>query len=266
MPIGNGPFKLKNWAHHNSLIFIKNENFWDASEVHLTKITATILDEHTALTLYENRELSWAGSPMDTIPQDAVATLKARHQLRVLPAAGTHWCRYNTAKPPFQNSQMRRAFALSIDRKAIVTHVTQGNQKPALAVVPPSFGLPRHAYFEDHDSPMAWEAFQKGLDALNLSKDDLPSISLSYPANDRNQKLAQALQQQWAKGLGITVTLQGEESKVFLDRLKRGDYQIALGSWYADIQDPVNFLDLFKSKREPDKSYRLGKSQVSCSA
>ncbi|MCE5316739.1 MAG: hypothetical protein LLG04_05170, partial [Parachlamydia sp.] len=27
-----------------------------------------------------------------------------------------------------------------------------------------------------------------------------------------------------------------------------GDYQIALGGWYADIRDPINFLDIFKSK------------------
>jgi oligopeptide transport system substrate-binding protein len=250
-PIGNGPFMLKSWQPNSSLSFIKNEQFWDAPEVHLRFIKINILDEHTALTLFENRELSWVGSPMGTIPQDAVATLQHRRQLHILPAAGTHWLRYNTAKAPFQNVQMRRALALAIDRKALVTHVTQGNQRPALAIVPPSFGLSPHAFFEDHNSPMAWEAFQKGLDALNISKDELAPIVLSFPVNDRNQKLAQALQQQWSKGLGIQVTLLGEETKVFLDRVKRGDYQIALGSWYADVHDPANFLDLFKSKNNP---------------
>ena len=36
------------------------------------------------------------------------------------------------------------------------------------------------------------------------------------------------------------------ESQVFFDKLKRRDYQLGSGSWYADIRDPVNFLDVFK--------------------
>ncbi|MCE5317374.1 MAG: peptide ABC transporter substrate-binding protein, partial [Parachlamydia sp.] len=226
-PIGNGPYQLQQWAHHDALTFIKNPHFWDSSEVHLQMIIVSILDEHTALTLFENRELSWAGSPMGTLPQDAIATLKHRHQLHVLQAAGTHWCRFNTAKSPFQNIEMRRAFALALDRKALVEHITQGNQQPAMAIIPPAFGLPKKAFFEDHDSPKAWEAFQKSLEELKMSKDDLPEITLSYLAGDRPHKVAQAIQQQWAKGLGITVRLQSDESKVLMDKLKKGDYQIA---------------------------------------
>lgn len=248
-PIGNGPFQLQQWAHHDALTFVKNPRFWDSPEVHLQKIIVSVLDERTALTLFENRELSWAGSPMGTLPQDAIATLKHRRQLHVLQAAGTHWCRFNTEKTPFLNVDMRRAFALALDRKALVEHVTQGNQQPAMAIIPPSFGLATKAFFEDHDSPKAWEAFQKSLEELKVSKDDLPEITLSYIAGDRAHKVAQAIQQQWAKGLGITVRLQSDESKVFLDKVKKGDYHIALGSWYADIRDPVNFLDIFKSKQ-----------------
>ena len=246
--ISNGPFQLQQWKPMDCLTFVKNHHFWDASEVHLQKISASVLDEHTALTLFENRELSWAGSPMGTIPQDAVVTLKKQRQLHVLPAAGTNWCRFNTAKSPFSSVHMRQAFALAIDRKAIVTHVTQGNQQPAMAIVPPEFGLARKAFFEDHDSPKAWESFQKGLEELNLSKDDLPEIVLRYASSDRNHKVAQAIQQQWVKALGIPVRLQSDETKVFLDHLKQGEYQIALGSWFADYRDPINYLELFKSK------------------
>jgi oligopeptide transport system substrate-binding protein len=246
--ISNGPFKLQQWARQDALTFVKNNQFWDASEVRLQKIVVNVLDEKTALALFENRELSWAGSPMSTLPQDAIDPLKHRRRLHILPAAGTHWCRYNTLKSPFQNKEMRRAFALALDRHAIVTHVTQGNQQPAMAIVPPAMGLPHKAYFEDHDSPRAWQSFQQALEELKLSKDDLPEIVLHYASSDRNQKVAQAIQQQWVKGLGITVRLQSEESQVFLDRLKRGDYQMGLGGWYADVRDPVNFLDLFRSK------------------
>ena len=35
---------------------------------------------------------------------------------------------------------------------------------------------------------------------------------------------------------------------MFYDLLKNHQYQIAIGSWFADICDPISFLDVFKYK------------------
>jgi oligopeptide transport system substrate-binding protein len=246
--ITNGPFKLDNWQKHRELTVVKNAAYWDDEEVGLDKIVLYPLDEHTALRMFESGELEWAGSPMGTIPQDAVPTLKHRHQLRILSAAGTHWFRINTAEIPLNSEKMRHAFAYALDRKAIVEHVTQGNQRLATAVVPPFMGLPSNSFFKDNDTPKAWYAFQEALEEMKIPKDELPSISLCYANNDRNHKIAQAVQQQWNKTLGINVQLESCESQVFFDRLSRHQYQIAIGSWFADYRDPINFLDVFKYK------------------
>ena len=42
--IGNGPFKLTSWRHYNELALEKNERYWDAGAVKLSKIHLAILD------------------------------------------------------------------------------------------------------------------------------------------------------------------------------------------------------------------------------
>lgn len=244
--VSNGPFKMQSFKHHNEFVAIKNPLYWNAHAVKLDKIMMQVVDETTGLQLFQTGQLDWHGSPTSTLPADALQTLKAQGQLEILPGAGTHWIRFNTALSPLQNVKLRRALTFAIDRKSLVGHVLQGNQVPALAIVPPSLRLQDKPYFEDHDIPKAWALFQDALEELKISKDEFPTIALCYSQNERNSRIAQTLQQQWKKAFGIEVKLENCEVKVFYDKLARQDYQMSLGSWFADIEDPMNFLQLFQ--------------------
>ena len=155
--------------------------------------------------------------------------------------------RFNIEKAPFDQIKIRQALNLALNRQELVEHVLQGNQIPALGFVPPSF-LPAPPFFLDHDDKKALQLFQEALEENHLTIQELPRISLFYATGERSHKIAQVAQQQWKTVLGITVQLQSFESKVYFDRLKKQDYQISLGSWFADIRDPLSFLDVFKLK------------------
>jgi oligopeptide transport system substrate-binding protein len=243
--ISNGPFHLLSFKHHNEITAMKNPLYWDANSVKINKILYQILDENTGLQLFETGQLDWHGSPTSTLPADSIHTLKAQGLLQIKPGAGTHWIRFNTDANPFQNTKLRRAFALAIDRKGLVEHVLQGNQIPAMAVVPPSLKLSTH-YFDDHDVPAAWNLFQEALEELKVSIDDFPVIALCYIQSDRSSRIAQALQQQWQKAFGIEVKLEICDNKSYFQRLTSHEYQMSLGSWFADILDPMYFLSLFE--------------------
>lgn len=103
-------------------------------------------------------------------------------------------------------------------------------------------------YFHDQDTDTAKRLFQEALTETGVSREQLPPIILSYSTSDRNHKIAQAVQQQWNHCFGIQVQLQNYEGKVLYEHLSHGQYQIAIGSWFADIQDPINFLEVFKRK------------------
>lgn len=246
----NGPFKLDDWSHHHRLSFTKNPGYWDANAVQLEGIQLEITDGTTMLSLFNQGQLDWAGSPLATIPQDALQDLKRRDALEMANASATYWFRFNTAKGPFANINMRKAFNLALNRNDIVEHVTQGNQLPAHGILPPSMALqqPPKAYFQDNHAEAALDHLQLAKQELEALGGHFPEVVLCYANNERNHKIAQAVQQQWQNALGVPVSLQAYESKVAFEKLSKGNYQIMLGSWFADINDPVDFLNVFKTK------------------
>lgn len=261
LPVGNGPFVFFRHRPGYEFAVKKNSLYWGQGDVHLDGVAVAIVDNQTALRLYENRELDWAGSPLGGIPQEAILPLKRKHELLSTAGAGVHWLRINTGTPPLNSQPLREALALAINRKELVEHVLQGNQKAALAVVPPALSKHPGGLFPDGDIPGAWEAFQKALLEMDLSKDDLPPLTLIYPHDERTHKVAQVLQQQWFKAIGVTVKLQRLESQAYLSQIKEGSFQLATGSWFADFRDPINFLEIFKSKETPTNATRWENDQ-----
>ncbi len=235
--ISNGPFTLANWEHRSLIRLHKNPTYWDSASVSLSEITAYMLSQETELRLFEKGEIDWAGSPLSALPIDALDSLKQSAYFKDKEFLGTYFVRIQTQKPPFNNLSVRRSFALAINRNEIVSHITQGNQVAATGLVPTGLGLQDNPYFLETDVKE------------DLLQQDFPKVKLLYRADDKNHALAQGLQQQWMKSLGILVELEAVESKIYFDRVSKGDYQLATGSWIADFEDPMNFLEVFKYKK-----------------
>jgi oligopeptide transport system substrate-binding protein len=240
----NGPFCPTSWQHASSLKVQKNGRYWDADHVGLQGVEFAMVEGNTELSLYEKKQLHWAGSPLSTLPVDALNDLRQKGVLRRQPILGTCFIRTNTEKEALDNPLVRRALALAISRKDLTDYVLAGEQIPATGLVPPELFQEKRVYFADGKMEEA-----KALIAqVFTEQDSFPKLTLTYSANERNRQLAQALQDQWRKALGIEVALEGIEPKVYYDRIGKQDFDLALGSWMADFEDPINFLELFKHK------------------
>lgn len=245
--VTNGPFILENWKKNNELNAVPNPHYWDRSTIQLDRVNLIVLDNPTALKFYQGGELEWTGSPLSTLSIDALQSLKGSEDFKVTPGAGIFLMRINTDKAPFTSSKMRRAFAYALNRNDLVEHVLQGNQIPAFGIVPPSF-LDTKPHFNDHDAAKAKILFEEALEELHLSRNNFPEVVIYYATGERSNKIAQVAQQQWKDVLGITAALKSQEAKVYFDQLKKQDYQIGIGSWFADYRDPISFLEVFKLK------------------
>lgn len=245
--ITNGPFTLEKWSHHNELTAIPNPHYWDKENVHLNHIALITLDNGAAIPLFAAGELDWTGSPLSTITTDALPSMKKNNTLQVTPAAGVYFFRVNTERAPFINPKLRKAFALALNRTDLIEHVLQGNQKPAFGIIPPAF-LPEKPLFQDHDIEQAKKLFQEVLSEEKLKVKDMPPIVIYYASGERAHKIAQVAQQQWKNVFGIDALLQSTEPKLYFEKVKNQDYQLSIGSWFADIQDPISFLEVFKQK------------------
>lgn len=243
----NGPFKLENWSHHNELTAVPNAYYWDKDQVSLERIHLVVVDNRTALQLFERGELDWTGSPLSTLSIDALESLRNKDKLHITPAAGVYLFRINTEKPLLNQPKMRRALALALNRKELVDHVLRGNQQPAYGLIPPSF-IEGDPLFQDYDVTLARQLFQEVLKEQNLSLKNIPQITLMYASGERPHKIAQVAQQQWKTNLGLEVVLQSSEPKVYFEHLKNKNYQLGISSWFADFRDPISFLEIFKLK------------------
>ena len=219
----NGPFKLTEWSHAEKIVLEKNADYWDADNVKLNTITMIMVnDANTELSMFDSGELDWAGMPNGELPQDALQSLKDAGRLHTESIAGVYNYKLNTTVEPFNNANIRKAFALAINRQELIDNVAQGGQLPAMAIVPPTiFPENEKGYFKDNDVEKAKEYLQKGLEELGLKDvSELPAIGLSFNTDEGHQKIAQAVQDMWKKNLGVEVTLDNSEWKVYIEKVQ----------------------------------------------
>ncbi|WP_066294916.1 peptide ABC transporter substrate-binding protein [Bacillus sp. FJAT-29937] len=248
----NGPFVMTEWAHSDKIVLEKSETYWDADAVKLTKIEMIMInDPNTELSMFDNGELDWAGAPTGALPTDAMQALKDEGRLTTQSIAGVYKYKFNTTVAPFNNVNIRKAFALSINRQELIDNILQGEQQPAMALVPPSmFKENEKGYFNDNDVEKAKEYLQKGLEEMGLKDaSELPAVTLSYNTSEAHQKIAQAIQDMWKNNLGVEVNLDNQEWAVYLDKVHSLDYQVARMGWLGDFNDAINFLEMFRDAK-----------------
>ncbi|MFC2049518.1 peptide ABC transporter substrate-binding protein [Chlamydiota bacterium] len=253
--VSNGPFQLKMWEHESEIVVTKNPNYWDAAAVKLDGLHLAMIDDTTTeFYMFEMNELDWSGSPLSNLPPEFIPALIREGKAHFYPAAASYYYKINTEHFPLNNANIRKALGYSINRKDIVTHITQAGQQPATALVPEMRGWsPPSHLFPDGDVEEAKKLFAKGLAELGITAKEFPPISISYNTNREHQKIAQAIQQQWKEVLGIEVQLVHYDWKVYLSKISNQDYQIGRMGWIGDFNDPVSFLEPFKFRNDPKK-------------
>ena len=254
--VTNGPFKMESWTHDAEIVMVPNENYYDAGSISIESLTFALMDDANAqLTAFNSGDLDFMQNP----PPDEVATLLADGTLIAGDFLGTYYACFNNSVAPFDNVLVRKAFNLAIDRNYIVEMVTQAGEIPAGAWVPESV-----VDAEGTDGPDFrevggdfWSTAEEDYEANCEQARELlaqagypngegfPETTYLYNTDDKNQAVAEALQQMWSSVLGVDVTLNNQDWNVFLETRTAGDYSICRNGWIADYNDPVSFLDMF---------------------
>ncbi len=248
----NGPFQVASWDLENQLILEKNPTYWDASNVSTERLAFTVIaDNNTEGQLFDKGELDWLGQPLShNISTERIEILNEEGKLSSYPVAGTFWFKFNTAKEPFTNSKMRKAFAYAVNRQEIISHILHGNQAVATGPTPPSMGLHKTPYFADGDTEGAAALFEEALAEMGYTRENLPKIVLNYPPSERNSKIVQQVQQQWQKVFDINISLEAVENQVYRQNAREGLFQFGTGEWIGDFHDPITFLEIFQYRND----------------
>jgi peptide/nickel transport system substrate-binding protein len=142
-PIGTGPFKFVEFKPNESIKLTRNPDYWKPGRPYLDGIEYTIIKE------IATRNLAFFAGKFDvTSPYGVtVPTLKdfaSQAPQAICEVTATNVNRtmiINSSAPPFDNSDLRRAMALSLDRKAFIDIITDGQGDIGGAMLPPPEGV-----------------------------------------------------------------------------------------------------------------------------
>jgi len=125
-PIGTGPFKFVEFKPNELIRVSRNPDYWKPGRPHLDGI------EYTIIPNLATRILGFVSGKFDTVTGVTVPLLKdvksqaPQAVCEVVPTNVPRTLLVNPAAPPFDNRDLRRAMALSLDRRAFIDIITEG--------------------------------------------------------------------------------------------------------------------------------------------
>lgn len=239
--VTNGPFRLKFRRIRDRTRLVKNEYYWNADAVKLNIVDAlTVSSDTTMLNMYLTGYADW----ITQTPRTAVPDLlrEGRQDFDPVPFLSTYYYRLNVRKPPLNDPRVRKALSLAMNRKEIVETITQAGEVPAGSLVPP--GIAKYEspqgelYNPDRARQLLAEAGYPGGQGM-------PAVEILFNTLEAHKNIAELIQSQWKKELGIEVRLQNMEWAAYLASTRNGEYLVSRAGWIGDYVDPNTFLDLF---------------------
>lgn len=248
--VSNGAFKLAEEHLHQYLKLVPNEHYWQRDVVKLKEIYIyPVENKYTEEKTFVAGQLHITSNvPAMRIPYYEGLPKndpKVYNPYKAEPLYGLYYYRFNTTRKPLNDPRVRRALAISIDRKEIVDKIIKGGKIPASSFVPP-FG--NYDFKGNLPLQVTDEVLQEAKKLLAQAGypegKNMPKFDILYDTDEDNKRIAVAIQQMWNKNLGIKVGLFNQEWKVYLESLRKLDYDIGRSRWLGDYPDPNTFLDL----------------------
>jgi oligopeptide transport system substrate-binding protein len=242
----NGPYKITQFNPTSGVTVVKNEDYWNADNVDISKVEAKIVKEtDTAVNLFESGQLDET-----VIDSEFVTEYKGKPELVTITQFATGHLALNKEVPLLKNVNVRRAIQMGFDRAAMNYKILNNGSEPATGLVPDGIAGPGNQTFReaegptmpDYDPEKAKELFKKGIEEVGEN----PEIELLSEDDSLTRDFVTFLQSELEKmGMKLDLKLQPFAQRLKLE--EEGEYQISAQAWIADYDDPMTFLDLFES-------------------
>ena len=273
-PIGTGPFKFAEWKRGDSVMMVRNPNYWNPELPYLDKVTFRFIKDPSAqvaaLKAGDVDLIGWLLAP------ELAPDIEKDKRFKVLSGASTSeviMSTNNKAKP-FDNKLVRQAIAHAIDRQAVIELVMSG-----YGTVIGSHWPPVTPYYKDMTSRFPYDQ-KKAKDLLAQAgypngfeaSIKLPAI---YPYSQRaGEVIADMLGQ-----IGIKLKIEIVEWAFWLDRIfKQKDFELTMighaEAWDIGIYANPNYYfqydseefrtayaNALKSPNEEEKAKWFGRCQ-----
>ncbi len=236
-PNGTGPFKLKNYDPDKGITLEAFDDFY-GGRPYVDRVEF-IFPEGSPFVMYQTEELDVTSVGVANIEQVLDPKNPLSKELMKVPSLDLMYVAFNVEREPFDDPDVRRAFACATDRKSIVKALLKGMVNEAKGILPP--GMPGYT---DKAKGLICEPSQ-AMDFLRRSSyggpEELPPITLSVSGSSQ---IAEALVEMYKDKLGVLVEIEQMPWELFLQEVNRHNLHMFILGWSADYPDPHNFLDI----------------------
>jgi cationic peptide transport system substrate-binding protein len=237
LPIGTGPFKLKDYRVGSLIRFYRHDAYWQGK----AKIEQLVYDisprETSRLTKLLAKECDVSSYPI----AHGKITERSDLKLESITSLNVGYFGFNTKKEPFNNKLVRQAISLAINKQVLIDTIYQGQAARAKSI------LPKTSWAYDSETPELGYDPVRAKSLLEVAgyaqgfTMDLWAMPVQRTYNPNALTMAKLIQAD-LKQIGVEVKIISYEWITFLRRLSLGEHQSFLLGWSADHPDPDNFF------------------------
>jgi ABC-type oligopeptide transport system substrate-binding subunit len=239
-PNASGPYKLLDYE--KGTIFLLERNLAYHNPPKLPYIAFRLDFSNNPLSYYESNDIDIADwFNKDEVKKVQDASYPLHNEVHTTASMCTNLLQMNNTIPPMDDPNVRKAFALAIDRQRLIDQFFGANAQLAETILPPAMpGFSANQKLEPFDPKAAKDALAASRYAAKLPKIVL-NISgyANYPSD-----YAKALAAMWQTNLGVNVQVEYLDPTDYTKAAHDQHGQLVLYGWCADYPDPQNFLDV----------------------
>lgn len=229
-----GPYQLLRWDHDKAIVLERFAKYHGSSAKMRYLIGYVIGEASTAISLFESGRLDATSE----LPSKLLKKLNQNPEFRSATMFATYFYNFNIEKAPVNNPLVRRAISMAIDRSELVS-VLQSGETPLGGWVPQ--GMP--GYFDDLGLAFDPAEARRLIEQAGYGGEKkLPRLRLGFNTLEDHSRIAENLQAQLRKNIGLKVELNNEEWKSYLVRIRVNPPEMFRLGWVADYPDPDTFM------------------------
>ena len=240
LPVGTGPYKVKNYFRNQYVRLEKNEDYWKKD----AKIKNIIIDLSTdrtgRLVKFFNGECQITSYP-EVSQLGLLKENDKRYYVKSAEGMNLAYLAFNFQNAVIQDEQVRRAIAQAINRQRIIKTIYHNTATVANNIIPSiswasSVNTPDFAYdFNPSEAKKVLQDKQLHLNMWVLNEEQV--------YNPAPLKTAELIKED-LNNVGVNVTIRSVTRTFLIDQLnkKSENYDMILTGWLAGNLDPDSFM------------------------
>jgi len=263
-PVGTGAFQFKKWLENQSLILMKNPNYFEKGLPYLDGVRVSFMAEKkTAFLEFMNGKLDFiSGLSAEFVDElltpegELLDAKKDKVQFIKAPYLNSEYLGINVnlgdKSNPLKAKKVRQALNYGFDRVQMMRSLRNNVGKPANSGFTP-IGLPSFSPQKVKGYDFNPDKARKLLSEAGFPNGkNLPTITLE--TNKDYLDLCTYIVRQW-EDIGIKAKIDVVESATLRNKMRKESTPFFRGSWIADYPDAESFFTVFYGKNPAPPNY-----------